>query len=282
MDDSTTTINATAVERAGPVRIARIGLVGAAAAAIIAIGILAAGSTASPTGTLAAGSGTDGVDGTITVPVGAPRDGDRIGPGFWRGRGFGGITITAISGSNLSLATSDGWKRTITVDSGTTYTEHGDTIALSDLSVGDEIRFGQTREADNSFSIDAIAVIPPHAGGEVTAISGSTITVTRPDGSTATIRVTSSTDYTVGGNEDAGFGDVEVGMRLMAVGTENSDGSLTATRVRAADPGSMPGPGGRGGHGQGGFGPGFGPGAFGGQGPWHGDADPDASAGSAG
>src|SRR5206468_1026908 len=100
------------------------------------------------------------------------------GPGF-RGGGpaFGGITITAINGNNISLKTADGWTRTITVDSGTTFSKSGATIALGDLKVGDEVGFRQTRETDGTFTIDSIAVILPHAGGEVTAVTGSTITL---------------------------------------------------------------------------------------------------------
>jgi hypothetical protein len=261
MDDTSTAIP---VERTGPAPLKRIGLVGAAAAAIVAIGILAAGASAAPAGTLAAGSGIGDAAGTIDLSLGAFRDGVGIGPGFGGGHGFGGIAITAISGSKLSLETTDGWTRTITVDSGTTYTESGDTIALSDLSVGDEIRFQQAPEDDGTYSIDAVAVIPPHAGGTVTAISGSTITVEQRDGTTATIKVTAATTYSVAG-DDAALADVEVGMFLVAEGTENSDGSLTATEVRAADPDRMPGFGGRGGHGHG---------------PW-GDATPDARSDSA-
>ena len=250
MDKTITTTLDAAVERTGPARIARIGLVGAAAAAIVAVAILAAGGAATPAGTLAAGN-TTGTSGTISLPANGFRGGDGMGPGFGGGHGFGGITITAISGSTLSLATADGWTRTITVDSGTTYTKSGSTIALSGLSVGDEIRFQQTRESDGSYTIDAVAVILPHAGGEVTAVSGSTITVTQRDGSTATIKVTSSTTFDVAGNESAALSDVKVAMFLVAEGSKNSDGSLTATQVRAADPGSMPGLGGRGGHGHG-------------------------------
>jgi hypothetical protein len=262
MSDSTTTT----IERTNPSRIVRIGLVGAAAAAILAVGILAAGATASPGATLAAGAGGTGSTESVNLAPGAPRDG---GPGgrFGEMRGFHGITITAISGSKISLATGDGWTRTITVDSGTTYAKGSDTIALKDLAVGDEIRFQQTREDNGTFTIDAIAVIPPHAGGTVTAISGSTITVERRDGSTATIKVTSGTTYSIAGTAGS-LADVKVGMRLMAEGTKNSDGSLTATEVRAADPDSMPGPGGRGEF--------RGPG---GHGPWGDDTTPDGSAG---
>jgi hypothetical protein len=252
MEETTTT--SVAVERTGPAPLIRIGLVGVAAAALIAVGILAAGASAAPAGTLASDTGTR----ANTTAAGDYSMGGRRG-----GFGFGGITITAISGSNLSLETLDGWTRTITVDSGTTYSKSGDTIALPDLEVGDEIRFKQTREDDGSFTIDAIAVIPPHVGGTVTAVSGSTITVEQKDGTSATIKVTSSTTYQVNG-DGATLSDVKVEMVVLAEGTLSSDGTLTATAVRAGN------------H----DGPGFGRRGFRGMGPdggWDG-TNPDATA----
>jgi uncharacterized protein DUF5666 len=223
----------------------RIGLLGIAAAALVAAAILAFGSTASPNGTLAAGttSGTSG--GTTDLLNGG-------GPGFRGGHvGMGGITIAAISGNNISLKTVDGWTRTITVDSGTTYSKSGATIALGDLKVGDEIGFRQTHETNGSWTIDSVVVILPRAGGQVTKIAGSTITVTAPDGTTATITVNTQTTYDVNG-ATAKLADVKVGMFLVAEGTKNADGSLTATKVRAADASAR---GDRGGHGWFGFGP---------------------------
>jgi hypothetical protein len=242
-------VRATAAELPRPATIARIGLVGIAAAALIAVAILAFGSTAAPPGTLAAGSTTTN---NPTVP-------DRTfgggGPGDHGGPGMGGATITAISGSSISLATADGWKRTITVDSGTTYSKGGATIALGDLKVGDEIGFRETKASDGSFTIDSVAVILPHAGGAVTAISGSTITVKDRDGSSVTIKVTGSTTYDVAG-ATAKLSDIKVGMFLDAEGTQSSDGSLTATSVRARDQGGPDGP----------YSPGFGRGPDGGNG----------------
>jgi len=229
--------------------LARIGLLGIAAAALVAVAILAFGAGASPAGTLAAGTTGKGSDATVNLNLG----GGPGGRGF--GHMFGGITITAISGSNISLETADGWTRTITVDADTEYTKSGDAIALGDLAVGDEIGFRQTLEDDGTWTIDAIVVIPPHVAGEVTAVSGSTITVEQRDGTNATITVNGDTEYVVDGDA-AALADVEVGMHLLAEGTENADGSLTATDVKAADPDSF---GGRGGRWPGGFhlGPGF-------------------------
>ncbi|MEO8272485.1 MAG: DUF5666 domain-containing protein [Chloroflexota bacterium] len=230
-------VQAAAARRAAPMPWARIGLLGVAVAALLAAAILAFGSTAAPSGILAAGTTTDNGSSIVEDLVGAG------GPGL-RGFGHGGITIKAINGNDLSLETGDGWSRTITVDSGTTYAKGGATITLGDLKVGDQIGFRQTKESDGSFTIDKVAVILPHLGGLVTAIDGSTITVAQRDGTTATIKVTGDTTYKVAG-ADAKLADVKVGMVLAATGTENSDGSLTAAAVRAGTFGDR-GPGGRG------------------------------------
>lgn len=234
---------AAVARRAEPLPWARIGLLGIAVAALIAAAILAFGAGASPTGTLAAGASDTNNTPIVDDLNGVGGPGDR---GF--GHGFGGITITAISDNSISLETADGWTRTITVDSGTTYSKSGATIALGDLKVGDEIGFRQTLETDGSYSIDSITVVLPHAGGEVTAVSGTTITVKDRDGASVTIETTGTTTFQVNG-ASAALADVKVGMFLGAEGTKNSDGSITATAVRAGDAGSF---GGRGGHDHGG------------------------------
>ncbi len=243
MDDYTLPpeqVQAVAPARSGHAPWARISLLGIGAAAIIAAVILAFGMTAAPKSILAAGTTDTTTPGTVQT-----LNGGGGGPGF--GHGFGGISIAAISGSSISLATADGWTRTITVDSGTTYSRSGDTIALADLEVGDQVNFRQTRETDGSFTIDSVAIIPPHLGGEVTAVSGSTITVKQRDGTTGTITVNGSTTYDVAG-ATAALADIKVGMFLVAEGTESSDWSLTAAAVRAGTQGDH-GPGGRGFHG---------------------------------
>ena len=231
--------------------LARIGLLGIAAAALVAVAVLAFGWAAAPSSLLAAGStGDTNTPGVVNDLNGGGRGGPG-GPGF--GHGMGGITITAISGNSISLATADGWTRTITVDSGTTYSKSGATIALGDLAVGDQVGFRQTKETDGTFTIDSIVVVLPHLGGEITAIDGSTITVTQRDGSTGTIKVDGDTTYTVNGN-GASLADVKVGQFMVAEGELNSDGSLAAANVHAGDKGELRGPGGHGG--RGGFGPG--------------------------
>jgi len=256
MDYQTTPTTEVAVR---PASVARIGLLGAVAAAVIGAAILIAGTTATPAGTLAAANGSpqNAIDLSGRGLGGGDKDGDMAGFG---GRGFGGITISSISGSNISLETVDGWTRTIPIASDTALTKGAATITVSDLKIGDEVRFAQTRQTDGSFTITKLNVVLPHAGGMVTGVSSTSITVTQRDGSSATIKVGSITTFEVGGTTGKTITDVKVGMLVGAVGTLNTDGSLTATAVRAMDPATFQGKGHHDGHG-----------------PWGNGAAPDAS-----
>jgi hypothetical protein len=218
--------------------------------------------------------------------TGTQQDGDGLGP--FRGRGLGGfdgfagfagrhggfgagnITITAIDGSSLSLETVDGWTRTIAVTDSTTITKDGETATLADLEVGDRIRFRQTADDDGTYSITAIGVIEPSVIGQVTAKDADSLTLQQPDGTSVTVTVDGSTEFTVGGETGKTLADVEIGMVVGAAGELNDDGTLDASRVRA---GSIWQGMGRG-HGRG---PGFGPDL-----PAPSDAPEDSSSTSAG
>ena len=216
------------VPYAGPSPI-RIAIVAAGLVAILGGAAITFASN-SPATTDGTGTTTAATDSGIVLNL----DGNVFefgGPGFGHGGGFHEITITAISGSNLTLKTADGWTRTITVNSDTTFEKAGETLALGDLEVGDQIRFRQTKEDDGTYTIDAVIVVLPHVGGQVTAINGSTITVEQRDGTSATINVTSETTYRVGDDTSAALSDIAVGDFVVGEGTENSDGSLTAARV---------------------------------------------------
>jgi uncharacterized protein DUF5666 len=160
-------------------------------------------------------------------------DGDGEFPGIVRP---GGVEITAIDGSDLSLKTVDGWTRTITVTADTEIRKGGDTITIGDLAVGDNIRFRQQRNDDGTFSVTHIAVVEPSVAGTVTAKTDSTITIEQRDGSSATVHVDAGTSFRVeGASGTADIDDVAVGMKLLATGEQNSDGSLNASRVLAGN-----------------------------------------------
>jgi hypothetical protein len=152
--------------------------------------------------------------------------------GFGGGRGFGGVTITAIDGSKLSLKTADGWTRTIVVTADTTITKGGQAIKVGDLDVGDTILFRQKRNDDGSYSIVAIVVPTPKAAGEVTALTSSTMTLKGRGDKTRTITLNGSTTYTLGKTKGA-KSDLAVGSRVVVEGTVSGD-TFTALTVHIA------------------------------------------------
>ena len=143
--------------------------------------------------------------------------------------GRGPITIRAISGNQISLATDDGWSRTITATSSTVITKGGKTISVGDLAVGDTVRFSQTRNADGTYTIETIVVPTPIAGGEVTAVDATSITVKGKGGTTQVITVNGSTAYKLGSAAGTAA-DVKVGSRVLAQGTMTGD-TFTAITV---------------------------------------------------
>jgi hypothetical protein len=161
----------------------------------------------------------------------ATGNGLAFGGGFGGFGAFGGVTVASIHGSSLSLKTADGWTRTITITSATKITRGGQSIALSDLKVGDAIGFRESKASNGSFTINAINVILPRIVGQVTATTGDTITIKQFDGTIATIHVGSSTTFQVFGVDKATVASLKVGMTISAEGTKRADGSLNALTV---------------------------------------------------
>jgi hypothetical protein len=197
--------------------------------------VLAAGASAAPTPDETGEPGdVDGNNGQGKVKDKGPKFGR--GPGAFglggpgnSGKVNGAVTIRSISGNNLTLGTDDGWTRTIAVTTDTVITKGGVTVAVGALSVGDQIGFRQTRNADGTYTITAITVPTPRAGGEVTAIDGNDVTVKGKGGTTRVITVTGSTVYKLG--DAAGSkADIKVGGSIQAQGTVSGT-TFTATAV---------------------------------------------------
>jgi hypothetical protein len=223
----------------GPDRV-RIGLVVGALLAIVVAATVALGASPSPAPAGGSSGGTQPGN-TKTDRAGglANKLRDRLLDKLdGRLRGFGQITITAVSGPNVSLKTDDGWTRTIAVTSATTITKAGQTIALGDLKVGDAIRFSQTRNTDGSFTINQIAVVVPRVAGTVTALNGNGFTLSKRDGTIWTVTVSNSTTYTVGGltRKSGSRSDIKVGSQVVALGTQGSGNTLSALSVHVALP----------------------------------------------
>ena len=162
---------------------------------------------------------------------GPKQDKTLMGNGALKGDGAkvkGPVTIRAVNGSNVTLATEDGWTRTIDITSATALTKGGKSIPASDLHVGDAVRFHQARNADGTYAITAIEVLIPRANGEVTAVDANTITIKRGN-STRVLHVTGATTYTLG-SAPATKTDVTIGSHIDAQGSLAGD-TFTAAAV---------------------------------------------------
>jgi hypothetical protein len=174
--------------------------------------------------------------GTQTVPAG-PKSGAAAVPDFGRsgraGFGFREITIASMSGNDVTLKTDDGWTRTITISDSVALTKGGQKIAASDLKVGDQVRFRQTRAGDGTYTVTAVAVVVPTIHGKASDITSSGFKVTSRNGSVWTVTVNGSTVYRFG--QAAGsLADVKDGGRVVVAGETTGDNQLTATTVGVA------------------------------------------------
>jgi hypothetical protein len=181
--------------------------------------VLAAGASASPDAT----PKPDGDKSHARLRAALGRKGEQRAPIR------GPITIRARDGSQISLATDDGWTRTITATTDTAITKGGAPIAVGDLKVGDEVRIRETRNDDGTYSITAIVVLTPRSAGEVTKVDGDAITIKQRDGTTRVITITGSTVYRLGRASGA-KSDMTVGTDIVAQGTVSGD-TFTAITI---------------------------------------------------
>ena len=216
----------------GPSR-TRLGLVAAGAVALVAIAA-ATSMAASPTPTTtpngASGGSPNGPTTGLPGFKGSGRDGLRFGGGGFELRE---ITITAISGNDITLGTADGWHRTITITSSMTLTKGGQTITAADLKVGDQVRFRQTRNSDGSFTVTDLAVVVPSVRGQVSALGSGSFKVTTREGSVWTITTDGSTKVAIG-NADGKLSDLKNGDIVVVSGNTTGDNAMTALGVRIA------------------------------------------------
>lgn len=185
--------------------------------------------------------------------------GPRGGFGFARG-GAGG-TITQISGSTLTLRTEEGTE-TVNTSGSTKYTKDRQTIAFSDLKVGDVVRVVPDASSaklatpgTGTVTASRIVVVEPMLAGRVTAVDGNTVSLVGRDGRELTVTLTDATRY-FNGAQTADRAAVAVGSHILAAGSQDSLTHLTATAVTVLPAGGAAGagpmwrgfPGGRPGH----------------------------------
>jgi hypothetical protein len=172
-------------------------------------------------------------------------------------------TVASVSGSTVTVTTRDGATEKVVLTSTTTFRLGGAEATKDAVVAGVRIRAEGSLASDGTLTATSVVVAPATTSGTVKEKTASSITLTKRDGSTVVVKVTSTTTYSVQGVDSATLADIAVGNVVMAAGTTNADGSLTATTVRARAAGSFGGP-----DGDGGWGRGWGRGGHGGMPGW--------------
>lgn len=146
------------------------------------------------------------------------------------GSGRGSVEVVANDGTSLTLQTQDGWSRTIDT-TGVVLTSGETTIATTDISVGDKVRIAQTRNADGSYTVTGIQLLPAQVTGAVAAVSTDGFTLTDADGTTVSVRVSATTTWRIRGDTTPGLSDLTAGTSVVVTGDAQDDGSIDATSV---------------------------------------------------
>jgi hypothetical protein len=201
-------------------------------------------------GALGIGAGVASASTTTTAGTGAvARDSGTTNPGPGQGcvHGPGGV-VTALTSTSITVTDPSGTATTFAITSTTKVTKDRSAASIADLAVGDEVHV--VPSAAGSTTAGRIDIVQPSVMGTVTALNGDSITIAGPNGTSATVIVSSATTYTKDG-ASATLADLTVGSVLFAEGNfaSSSDTStLDATSVGIGTA-NQPGPGQRGGPG---------------------------------
>jgi hypothetical protein len=155
-----------------------------------------------------------------------------------------GGTVKSVSDTSVTLTQPDGTDKVIQLTDSTTYKLAGAAATKAALTTGAQVDAEGTTATDGTLTATVVNIRPAVAMGTVTAkdTSSSTITVKTRSGSSLTIKVTPATTYRVAGVANATFSDVAVGAILMAEGSQDPDGTFSATAIQAFSAGSAGGP----------------------------------------
>lgn len=187
-------------------------------------------------------------------PQGRGQGGDRGGM-FLIGANHAEGTVTAISGDNLTIRDEQGQVYTVETGPNTRIRKDREEAKLADIKAGDVIvAIGKMDDQAKTVGAMFVVVLSPEqaarmeqmradfgktwTAGEVTAKSGLTLTIERPDKVSQTVTVDENTEFRKrgpDGEEDIAFPDIKVGDHVMARGSLRN-GSFVATTVGVMPP----------------------------------------------
>ena len=141
-----------------------------------------------------------------------------------------GGRITALGSSSVTIKRNDGATATYATTSSTTYFEGAAPTTAAALALGEAVDLVLTPTAPQAIVKLTIEVVK--FTGVVIAVSGNTITLSKPSGKSEVVTVTASTAYTLSGGGAAILADVLVGDQLSVTGVNGvGDQTITASSV---------------------------------------------------
>ena len=192
--------------------------------AVIALGALATGAgVASAAPSSAKGTSATVASSRESAHATVPGPGSRCAPGA------GGV-VSALTSSSITVVDPSGTSTTFSISSATTVTKDRAIAAVSDLAVGDQVRITPT--GAGSTTAQSIDIEQPSVMGTVTAVSGDTITVSGPNGTSETVVVSGATTYTKSG-ASATLADIAVGDVYKRQLAQDPEDSFSRRRLRA-------------------------------------------------
>jgi hypothetical protein len=179
----------------------------------------------------------------------APAEGQQRAEGRGEMRAFrgpGGGTIGEISKDGFTLKQLDGKTTTVKITPETQFRKDRQEAKFSDFKPGDMVMVGGEPAGENAWTARLVASRQGMGGGnmqvmredmgkkfiagEVKAIDGTKLTITRPDGQTQTIEVDENTSFRKG-RESITLPDIKVGDRVFGRGALNSAGVFVPTEL---------------------------------------------------
>ncbi len=153
--------------------------------------------------------------------------------------------VKSISGAAFTLTTPERGDVQVQTTDRTRYRAKGNPdFSLDDLKVGDRVAV-QGRWQDGKLQANLVGLIPDELRdkvmGQVQAVTGSTIAITKPDGSSLEVATTDETKYHAQGVADPALADIKPGDVIIATGKLAGD-TLTASHVGFQTPRAKIGP----------------------------------------
>ncbi|MFN8596000.1 MAG: DUF5666 domain-containing protein [Anaerolineae bacterium] len=149
--------------------------------------------------------------------------------------------VKAVNGNTLTIEQGQGPQLQVVTDAQTRFHARDNaTVTLADIQVGDHITARGQWQNGQLMARDVL-LMPERVGGMVTAINGTTLAITKLDGSALNVATTTETKFQSKDKPNAQLSDIKVGDMIEAAGNLNGD-TLTAIRVGFRTPIEKTGP----------------------------------------